>query len=712
LAKPSFEVFAEGKVYAVARAPDGSVVFGGEFSHVNGAPRANIARLTPDGNLDDAWSPSSDGPVYALAVGADGAVFAGGLFSAIGGQQRPFLAKLDAGSGVADASWNPNAGQAVRALAIDGTDLYVGGVFSDIGGMEHHGLAKVSTSDPATVDGSWAPAIDDAPNAFAVGNGYLFIAGGFDAVSGTSRYGLAKVSLATGALDPDWNPDSKSDSYALLADDAGDVFVGRTIGEIGGAWHGGAVKLSALTGEVDETWNPADAGVVTALASDGAGNIYLGGEFTPGGKSISTIVKVSMGGAASPDPDWTNPELSTESGNGVVVRAIVLSGSRVYIGGELDKVGVATRLALVALQSNSGQPEPAVDIEVPGSVYALMAQPDGGMIAGGDFLVVSAGDSRRHLLRVAPSGDLDPDWLVDTDGTVRCLAMDGDGAIYAGGRFTHVNGTMRYGIAKLVGTGNSMVDAAWDAATGAFVDSGGVNGIAFGTDASMYAISTYLAAKLSRSSGIRDVAWNPFTNGPLYSIAADADNGVYLGGLFSSIANPPVTRHFLAKVSGDGTGVPDPDWNPNPDNIVTALVFRNDQLLAGGSFSSIGGQARFELAQVSTTGAGSVGDWAPASPIGLDHVASIAAFNGSLYVAGSYFYIEDHGAVVKLSEETGLVDGSWNPLADATVHAVAASAGGVIFTGGSFQTIAGTERMALAAFPPIAPDPIFADGFQ
>lgn len=81
---PDLDLVVAGEVLAVARQPDGGVVFGGNFSQVGGVPRASIARLLPDGSLDSDWNPGANGPVQALVADAAGAVYAGGAFSVIG----------------------------------------------------------------------------------------------------------------------------------------------------------------------------------------------------------------------------------------------------------------------------------------------------------------------------------------------------------------------------------------------------------------------------------------------------------------------------------------------------------------------------------------------------------------------------------------------------------------------------------------------------
>src|ERR1700730_12927758 len=80
LSTPIAGACAGGQVGAIARQPDGKVVVGGTFDHVNGVPRHFLARLNADGSLDTAWDANPDGGVGALAGAGRGGGLLGGSF--------------------------------------------------------------------------------------------------------------------------------------------------------------------------------------------------------------------------------------------------------------------------------------------------------------------------------------------------------------------------------------------------------------------------------------------------------------------------------------------------------------------------------------------------------------------------------------------------------------------------------------------------------
>src|SRR5205807_53947 len=135
-----FDPNANGAVQVVVVQPDDKILIGGSFTTVspNGGAavtRNRIARLNPDGTLDNAFDPNANNDVYSIAVQADGKILAGGDFTSIGGQTRNRIARLDPTTGLAN-SLNPNANSTVFSIVVQ-TDgkILVGGAFTSIGGQ-------------------------------------------------------------------------------------------------------------------------------------------------------------------------------------------------------------------------------------------------------------------------------------------------------------------------------------------------------------------------------------------------------------------------------------------------------------------------------------------------------------------------------------------------------------------------------------------------
>lgn len=88
-------------VFAVAELPEGGLLIGGLFQQVGSVSRSYLARLEADGQLDPTFTIQATGPtvptspgVQEIAIGADRWIVFGGSFTNVGGAARAQLARL------------------------------------------------------------------------------------------------------------------------------------------------------------------------------------------------------------------------------------------------------------------------------------------------------------------------------------------------------------------------------------------------------------------------------------------------------------------------------------------------------------------------------------------------------------------------------------------------------------------------------------------
>src|SRR5206468_10403809 len=98
---------------------------------------------------------------------------------------------------------------------------------------------------------------------------------------------------------------------------------------------------------------------------------------------------------------------------------------------------------------------------------------------------------------------------------------------------------------------------------------------------------------------------SPQVAGNVWSVAPDGAGGWYIGGDFTHVAG--VRRSRLAHLEADYTLSP---WNPGANNTVRALAVSGGTVYAAGGFSTIGGQARNQMAALDGT-TGLVKPWNP-----------------------------------------------------------------------------------------------------
>ena len=717
LANPNIQLTADGVIVAEAQAPDGSVVIGGTFSSIDGVARQNIARLKPDGTLDANWNPGANAGVYAIAIDSTSSIFVSGVFGQIGGQPRFCMGKLSPIDGSADAQWNPAPDSCyfgAGTIAVDnGGSVYVANAFTNIGGQARNGLAKLSTTGTGAADPTWNPNPTGSGysqvNALALdSSGELYVAGYFSSIGGQSRNNVAKLSTTgAGAADPTWNPNADYSPKTLVFDGAGALYVGGNFRSIGGQTRSFLAKLSTTgTGAADTTWNPNPDSTVTALALDGSGALYVGGDFASiGGQSRNSLAKLSATGTGAADASWNPGTLtsSSESGNyyAAPVSALNLSiPNTVLVGGAFSSIGGQSHLGLAALSTSDGVAlSTDYDALRQPTVYAIAAEPGGGMIVGGDFNSANA-LPRNSLLRLQADGSLDTVWNPGADGAVSQIAINAaTSAIYVAGSFITIGGLYEYGLAKIAG--NGVVDPTWTPApdcepvTAVTLDACG-NVYVGGCFGSIGGLSRANIAKLSGSTGAADATWNPSVDYGPSGLAVDNTNGwLYAFGYFQNAGGG--AHKYLARFSTSGAGAVDANWNPNPDSPMNSIAIDTDgSVFVGGYFQNIGGQARSNIAKLTGANGSADATWNPTAclPYSLTLDGS-----GALYANGC--------ALSKLSTTGTGVDpiyASWNPGSiDGNVLATALDASGNVYVGGSFSTIGSTARTALAALPPTAP---------
>ncbi len=335
----------DGIVFAIAAQPDGKVLVGGGFTTYNGTTgQNNFLRLNPDGSRDGGFATGTgfDNRVYTVALQADGKMLVGGQFTAYNGatgQNR--LIRLNA-NGTRDASFVTGTGfnAPVQKVAVqhDGKIL-VAGDFVSYNGVTGRNVVRLNA------DGS-----RDAT--FATGTGF----------------------------------DNQTFSVVVQPD-----------GKI-------------LVGGVSQTFNGAATPWMVRLNPDGSrdAGFNLGGGFD---FSVSSIV-------VQPDGKILAVGLFLAFNNVVTNRIIRLNAN----GSRDASFNIGTGLGY----------EP----------QALVLQPDGKVLVGGTFTDYNGATANR-IVRLNTDGSRDATFATGTgfSSGVFALALQPNGQVLAGGNFTTYNGT-------------------------------------------------------------------------------------------------------------------------------------------------------------------------------------------------------------------------------------------------------------------------------
>lgn len=358
-------------------------------------------------------------------------------------------------------------------------------------------------------------------------------------------------------------------------------------------------------------------------------------------------------------------------------------------------------------------PNPNINLQANGVIYAAATNPvDGSVIVGGQFTSI-AGQPRQNLAKIDADGTLDPTWNPGANDVVSAVAIDISGSVFVGGYFNNIGGQAKTYLAKLAGTETGAIDVTWspqpDSNVFALASDGSGNLYVGGYFQSIGGQAINYLAKLSTGgAGVADPIWSPNPNQAVTTLATDGGGSIYAGGYFQSIGGQARTN--LAKLSPIGTGAADGIWNPAPNSSVNALAVDGvGNVFAAGYFSNIGGQTRFALAKLSSSGAGAADPtWNPAPDSSV--FALTLDGSGSIFVGGTYQNIggQTRHAIAKLSTTgTGLADTSWDAGTiaygsapfnyAAPVNAIALTNAGNLIAGGTLLSVNGQQRLGLAA---------------
>ena len=319
---------------------------------------------------------------------------------------------------------------------------------------------------------------------------------------------------------------------------------------------------------------------------------------------------------------------------------------------------------------------------------------------GGPLLAARAGAS-AVTPRVLPA------W--ETDGVVESVLLAGD-RVCIGGHFGYVGPYTGSGARLNRATGLPVRRMAKLNGTVRIVVSYGAGGYYVGGDFTKVGALARAHIAHIRADGRVDRAWNPHANGVVSALAV-AGSTVYVGGNFTSVGGQ--ARNNLAGLN-IRTGAASA-FDPNPtlgrdaeeattNGSVRALVVSGSTMYVGGNLTSVGGQARDNLAAIDAR-TGVVAAWDPKARGGLGGIRALAVSGSTVYAGGAFSSLG--GKVHNLAAfdaRNGAVT-AWNPNPDNEVNAVAVS-DATVYAGGYFRSVGGqppTISLSPLASPPPSP---------
>ena len=218
--------------------------------------------------------------------------------------------------------------------------------------------------------------------------------------------------------------------FAVLGKPASFSVVATSPTPLGYQWHLDGAPISGATAETYSiaSVSPADEGAYTVRITND--------EDTVTSLTAPLIIIPDPAGFAS---GFAPPTPLT----GAVFALAPAPGGGAYVGGQFQNVGGdPDRDYLVKLLPDGSLDTSFTPPLLGGTVRDIAVQPDGKIIAVGQFTSV-AGTSLRRIVRLEATGALDTDFTANagagTNGDILAVALDADGSILLGGSFSSWN---------------------------------------------------------------------------------------------------------------------------------------------------------------------------------------------------------------------------------------------------------------------------------
>jgi uncharacterized delta-60 repeat protein len=755
-----FDPKADNWVKSLAVQADGKILVGGFFTSLDGEARSYIARLNPDGTLDTEFDPGANSYVCSMAMQSDGRILVGGAFTTLGGQPRSRIARLNP-DGTLDTGFNPGANSIVRSVALqaDGKIL-LGGSFATLSGQARSCIGRLNPD--GTPDTAFDPGASFPVGSLALqADGKILVGGWFTELGGEPCRCLGRLN-PDGTLDTSFDPGAEDDHYqdvqyvyslALQAD--GRVLSGRVVAPFPRDSRGSIARFNATAPATQSlsyngstiTWlrggtSPEAWRTVFDWSSDGLLWTPLGeGVRVPGGwQRISAIVPAqatirARGFVAGGYQNAGNWFAEGYSGPPVWVAQPAIQTNDV--GSTASLGGVAGGTPPLAYQWFKGGAAVKDDGRITGATTASLTLTNVQWSdAGGYYLVVSnAYGARTSVVAMLTVNDpvitLPPVGMNRDPGESATLSVTAQGttplsyqwwkdgvalagrtdsslaltnlAVADGGTYWVVvsgpHGSATSGVAWLT-VSEVMLDPGFDPGMGG--DYPSVSSLAVQADGKILVGGSFTSLggqarnRIARLNpdGTLDTGFDPGTGGDppsVSSLAVQADGKILVGGSFTSLGGQ--ARDSIGRLNSDGTL--DAGFNPGASNSVYSLAVQPDgKILVGGRFTSLGGQARNYIGRLNPDGTldagfnpGAGGGWFPS-------VSSLAVQpDGKILVGGDFTILggQARNYIGRLNPD-GTLDSGFDPKADKWVNSLAVQADGKILVGGYFRSLGGQAR--------------------
>ncbi|MET0758821.1 MAG: T9SS type A sorting domain-containing protein [Flavobacterium sp.] len=572
--------------------------------------------------------------------------------------------------------------------------------------------------------------IGDGPNSIVHStvvqpDGKIIIGGSFTSYNGTLINRIARLNV-DGSLDATFNPGTGANNgiYSVVLQPDGKIIIGGYFGSYNGSSRNRIARLNA-NGSLDASFNPGTGigsgtfNTIHAIALQPDGKILIGGQFTSyNGTTKGNVARLNANGTL--DSAFT----TITTNNSKVYCILLQPDNKILLGGNFVSCNNIVASSIARLNAD-GTLDPAFNVSmvmgVSGDLYSMALQSDGKIVVGGSFAFRSD-LTRRHFGRLNLDGTLDTTFntAFNTDTQinypVRSVAVQPDGKIIAGGNFTSYNGTEINRIGRFNVDGS--LDTGFNPGLGVDVlypnSSEYVYAVRVQTDGRILLAGNYgsyngtvrnFMTRLNTDAS-SDISFNPgrgangfVNNMDILAIALQSDNKILIGGNFTSFNG--FTAKRIGRLNTDGTL--DGSFNSGTganDFVNTIAAQSNGKILIGGNFSAFNDIAVGSICRLNTDG---TLDTAFNSGTGVGAYSSVNRIvlqpNGKFLISGNFSSYNgvSRNRIARLNND-GTLDTTFDPSTgpSSTIYVMAVQPDGKILIGGTFYSYNGIAAHSIA----------------
>lgn len=332
-------------------------------------------------------------------------------------------------------------------------------------------------------------------------------------------------------------------------------------------------------------------GTIRCIAHQPDGKILIAGNIT-GLNNISNNGIARLNNDGSVDSNFT---IGTGTHSGSVAALILQPDGKILIGGNFTLYNGVSRKGIARLNSD-GTLDTSFNIGSGANylIESILLQPDGKIVVAGNFTIFN-GMQHIGIARLNPDGSLDTTFNAagGPDNSIHCLALQPNGKILVGGLFTSFDNTDRKSIVRLNTDGS--IDTSFNTGTAG----SGILSLVLQPDNKILiggffsdwngVVGRNRIARLN-SNGSVDMSFNTGTgaNMIVYKLAL-LNNGKVLMGGQSTVYNG-VTQKFLTAINSDGSIDTSYNFGTGPSDWISSICQQpNGKILIGGRHSTYNG---------------------------------------------------------------------------------------------------------------------------